>query len=125
MKKKALLALLTVSTAYTSACELTVVNNTPFRATIYNRNSKITTHLLSWQDARIGKPEEPADITLSVFTLFGAREKKYRLKQVACSDFHKIRLNVGDVLDNNLGGIKKLFRVRKLEVPKPKKALAA
>lgn len=117
--KKALLALLIIS-ASASACELTVVNNTPFRATVYNHHNKKTTNLLSWQDAKIGHADVRADITLSVFTLYGAREKKYRLKQVACSDSHKIKINVSSVLSDDFGKDTKLFHIKKLESPKNK-----
>ena len=80
--------------------------------------TKKTVNVLSWQDAKVGKADERADIDLSVFTLFGAQQKKFHLKQIACADDHQIRLNVQDVLDGKLGKNEKLFRVTRIKVKK-------
>lgn len=74
--------------------------------------------MLSWQDTKIGKADERADINLSVFTLFGAQEKKFHLKQIACSDSHQIKLNVQDVLDGKPSRDGKLFRITPIKIKK-------
>lgn len=119
MKIKALLALL-ASSVYLSACacKLTIVNNTPFKATVYNNITKKSANVLSWEDTKVGKGDERTDINLSIFTLFGAQEKKFHLKQIACSDSHQIKLYVQDVLDGKLGKDGKLFRVKQIKIKK-------
>lgn len=112
MHKIALLALMASSVGLSAcACQLTIINNTPFKARILNNVTKKATNIFSWGDAKIDKKKERTDITVSVFTLYGAKQKNYHLKQIACAENNKIKLYVQGIMDGNLGENKKLFKM--------------